>query len=282
MATAKYVDRRKDVMVGNLPDDFLRVGSSNQGTSQCSNASRPSQTIDHQNFTRYNSVAQITLCIVQAQLARNYSITKMDPYVRVRIGHTVYETHSHVRAGKFPNWNKTIHSYLPQGIKSLHLEVFDERTITPDERIAYADFEIPEEAFEGKFVDTWIPLSGRQGEGKEGSINITVLIRPVPYWPTVMPAAAPLMVIPQTGIAPMPYYMPAQPLGYPIIPQPMHNPQYPYPATQQQPYRPTEEDVKQMQEMFPAYDKEVIMGVLESSGGNKEQATTSLLSLSDK
>lgn len=36
----------------------------------------------------------------------------MDPYVRLRIGHTIYETQADVRGGKFPNWNKTITSYV--------------------------------------------------------------------------------------------------------------------------------------------------------------------------
>lgn len=52
-----------------------------------------------------------------------------------------------------------------------------QHTLTPDERIAYAEYVIPDEAMQGKFMDAWIPLSGKQGEGKEGSINITIYIR---------------------------------------------------------------------------------------------------------
>lgn len=51
-----------------------------------------------------------------------------------------------------------------------------QKTITADERIAHAEYVIPDEALQGKFIDTWIPLNGKQGEGKEGSINITVYI----------------------------------------------------------------------------------------------------------
>lgn len=284
MATAKYEEKRKNVMVGNLPEDFLRVSPPNSGTSSPTSNGPSVQPVQQRNFGPHSAVSQITLCIVQAQLTKNYSLTKMDPYVRVRIGHTVYETHADVRSGKFPNWNKTITSYLPQGIKTIYIEVFDEHTITADERIAQAEYSLPEEALQGKFVDTWIPLNGRQGEGKEGSINITVYITSTPYSP-MMSSAAPIMVVPQPAITPMPYYMSGRPVvQYPMV-QPMINPNYAYPAVQQQmqcPPPPTEEDIKQLQEMFPSFDREVILGVLENSGRNKEQAISSLLSLSEK
>ena len=286
METAKYVEKRKNVMVGNLPEDFLRVSpASSEANSPTSNSHPSTQPMQQRNFSPNNAVAQITICVVQAQLTKNYSLTKMDPYVRVRIGHTVYETHADVRGGKFPNWNKTITSYLPQGIKSIYIEVFDEHTLTADERIAHAEYVLTDEALQGKFVDTWVPLNGRQGEGKEGSINITVYITPTPYHSPMLPAATPIMVVPQPAVASLPYYMSARPVvQYPMV-QPMINPSYVYPPVQQQQPQcrppPSEEDIKQLQEMFPSFDKEVILGVLESSGRNKEQAITSLLALSE-
>jgi len=287
MATAKYIDKRKHVMVGNLPDDFLRVNTTNsEVSSPTRNSQSASQAVQQRYFGPNNAASQITICVVQAQLAKNYSLTKMDPYVRIRIGHTVYETQADVRAGKFPNWNKTITSYLPHGIKSIYIEVFDEHTLTADERIAHAEYILPEEALQGKFVDTWVPLSGRQGEEKEGSINITVYITPTPYQSPMLPAATPIMVVPQPAYAPLSYYTPTRSvIQYPMV-QPVMNPSYVYPSMQQQQQQcrppPSEEDIKQLQEMFPSYDKEVILGVLESSGRNKEQAITSLLTLSEK
>ncbi|XP_054724500.1 toll-interacting protein B-like [Uloborus diversus] len=281
MASAKYVDRRKNLMVGNLPDDFLRV-SQNDSVDRQPNA-RATRTQAANPYTLNASSFQITLCIVQAQLTKNYSLTKMDPYVRVRIGHSVYETHADVRGGKFPNWNKVITSYLPKGIKTIYIEVFDEHTITSDERIAYGEYTISEEAMQGKFEDTWVPLSGRQGEGKEGSINITVYITPAQYAPPVMPMAAPVMVVQQPVTHP--YYIPAQSVvPYPVGSLPMQAPMV-YPGVQQPAHRPappSEEDIKQLQDIFPSYDREVILGVLESSGGNKDQAISSLLELSGK
>ena len=47
------------------------------------------------------------------------------------------------------------------------------------------------------------------------------------------------------------------------------------------PSRPpvTDEDVRQMKEMFPTVDNEVVKSVLEATGGNKDQAVTNLLSM---
>ncbi|KAG8197608.1 hypothetical protein JTE90_001540 [Oedothorax gibbosus] len=289
MTTPKYAEQRDKVLIGRLPEDFLRVDTPER--EQATNASAQSlQAAQQFNYTPTQTAVQITMCIVQAQLTKNYSLTKMDPYCRVRIGHSIFETHSDIRGGKLPNWNKTITSYLAPGIKTINIDVYDEKTLTPDERIAYAEYVIPEEAMQGKFMDAWIPLSGKQGEGKEGSINITIYIRSVPYMPTIHPTYAPslynrnspIMVAPQPVVGIYPQYLPGQPMpvGYPMGPQPLQNPNYGYPVSQ--PYSPSEEDVKQMQEMFPAYDKEVILGVLESCRGNKEQVITSLLSLSDK
>lgn len=285
MASAKYVDRKENVMVGNLPDDFLRVSPSNSGTTSPTSNCVSNRPVQYRGFSPNNAAAQITISVIQAQLTKNYSLTKMDPYVRVRIGHTVYETHSDLRGGKFPNWNKTITSYLPQGVKTIYLDVFDERTLTADERIAHAEYTLTEEALEGKFVDTWVPLSGKQGEEKEGSINITLCITPAAYSP-MMAASNQIMVVPQPAMAQMPYYMGGRPIiQYPMAQQPMMNPNYGYPTMQPQLRMlppPTEEDIKQLQEMFPSYDKEVIISVLESSRGNKEHAISSLLALAEK
>lgn len=65
-----------------------------------------------------------------------------------------------------------IYSYLPTGVKSIGIEVYDECALTMDELIAYGQIPIPEPVFRQESVDHWFQLSGKQGENKEGSMRI--------------------------------------------------------------------------------------------------------------
>lgn len=254
------------VMLGSLPNDFLRVAPT-QAQSQEEADRAAAMHLQQQMIaqSRHSAVGRLQVSIVSAVLNKNYGMTRMDPYVRMRIGHQVLETQTDVNGAKNPRWNKTFQVYqLPKGVNTVHLEIFDERTLTDDELIAWVHLQIPEVVFQGETVDEWYSLSGKLGERQEGMINVVI------SYTTAPATVTPVMMMP--GM----YQYP----GYTSVPvytlPPAQQPASPVP-----PRQISEEERKQLEEMFPSVDAEVVKSVLEASQGNKEVAINSLLQMQE-
>ncbi|KAI0229582.1 Toll-interacting protein [Lamellibrachia satsuma] len=259
-------DRRQQVMLGDLPQDFLRVPSTPQG-QQLMNTVQPTTY----SFSQVNQT-KLTVTVVQAKLAKNYGFTKMDPYCRLRIAHSVFETPTAHNGAKSPNWNKTLNCYVAEGVDSIYVEIFDERAFTMDERVAWTHVQIPESVFSGETSDDWYLLNGQQGDAREGMINLVISYSKVPVQQMVVPqpmmytTGQPSMVMAPPAM-PVYYQQPGVPGGYVMPPSQPAGPRF------------TEEDVKQIQEMFPDTDTDVVRSLLETNMGNKDMTINNLLAM---
>ncbi|XP_075235121.1 toll-interacting protein-like [Lycorma delicatula] len=267
-------DRRKRVLIGTLPQDFLRISDTSQQQQESADqqaAIALQQQMYGSPFVQ-NAAGRLNITIGQAKLVKNYGMTRMDPYVRLRVGHCVYETHTDPNGGKNPRWNKVIQCLLPQGVSSIYLEIYDECSFTMDELIAWAKVPIPQAVLSGETHEDWYPLSGKQGDGLEGMINLVLSFSTAPVNPYFYPAGAvaPVMMVPSVNNTMFGIRSCAPVQVYTQPPQPEANgAQF------------SEQDLKQIEEMFPNMDKEVIKSVYEANRYNKTGAVNSLLLMAE-
>lgn len=264
-------ERWKRALIGPLSSDFLRIATSRevQEAADCQAAMalyQQQQTVSP--YMAPNIVGRLSITVAQAKLVRNYGLTRMDPYVRIRVGHFVYETQTDPNGSRMPRWNRVIQSQLPSGVHSISIEIYDECSFKMDELIAWADIKIPDIVLRGETHEDWYPLSGKQGDGVEGSIDLVFSFSAQQMHSYMyQPVPPPVVVIPSVA-------------GRPIYAQTNQQNQVSQ-TPQLLPIKISEADMKQVQEMFPNIDKEVIKSVFEANRGNKDTTINSLLQMTD-
>ncbi|XP_012527488.1 toll-interacting protein isoform X2 [Monomorium pharaonis] len=214
-------------------------------------------------------VGRLSITISQAKLVKNYGMTRMDPYARIRVGHSVFETHTDSNGGKNPHWNKVIQCNLPPGVTQIYVEIYDECSFVMDELIAWGHIEIPPQVIQkGETHEDWYMLSGKQGENQEGMINL-VFSYTTKYHPYM--GSSSIMMVPsgtmfgRVPYAPVNVYTAPQPIATPTVaPSSLPN---------------AEAELKQIAEMFPNVDKEVIKSVYDANQGKKDVTINSLLQM---
>uniref|UniRef100_A0A914R685 C2 domain-containing protein n=1 Tax=Parascaris equorum TaxID=6256 RepID=A0A914R685_PAREQ len=132
------------LLLGELPPDFLRLALpvAPAGVQQVVARAAvpvvitdPALAAQHNliqaqhafySFVPPNTRGRISITVVEAKLAKNYGIIRMDPYCRIRVGNAVFETQVHAKGGKAPRWDYIMNAYLPHGVESIYLQIYDE------------------------------------------------------------------------------------------------------------------------------------------------------------
>jgi toll-interacting protein len=271
----------------SIPPDFLRLTPSNFQVVADHEAAMAlhQQQIGFPAFgLAANTAGRLSITVAQAKLVKNYGLTRMDPYVRIRVGHYIYETQTDQNGGKTPRWNRVFHTQLPNGVNKIFLEIYDECNFTMDELIAWAEIKIPEAVIDKcETHEDWYALCGKSGDHKEGMIDLVLSFTPASclYQRPVQPTQQNVVIVPNVSGRALPVYVQPQPTPIQQIAQPQDM-QQPMPQALPPIIQPlTDEDIANLMEMFPNIDKEVIKSIGEANRGDKDATINSLLQLTN-
>ncbi|XP_058961241.2 toll-interacting protein B [Pocillopora verrucosa] len=276
---------RANVMTGDLPEDFLRLSPAVNQAPPPAGQMVPVQPVTYYQPTGFmqpiqpQHIGRLSITVQQAKLAKNYGITRMDPYCRITVGNHVFESPTAHNGSTNPRWNKLMSIPMQEGVKNVYVEIFDERAFSVDERIAWGLVAIKDSVFSGETLEDWYSLSGKQGEDKEGMINLVFSYRQVSapppqamMYPSMPVTNVPVMMVPQPVV---PGTQVLYPGGYgPGQPVPTGPQQH-----QQQPHQLNQQDITGLKDMFPSMEEGVIRSVLEACRGDVNAATTHLLGM---
>ena len=142
------------------------------------------------------------------------------------------------------NFKSYLHLYQStlKGTKTIDVEIYDECTFTNDAMVAHSTLPLPEDVFKHVVVDEWFPLSGQEGHEKEGVLHLILSLQPIRQ------THGPPMVTSAQG--------------------------------QAQPKIPTDEQLTDLNKMFPNLDKDIIKTVFMEKGGHQEEIVNVLLQMS--
>uniref|UniRef100_A0A182VXI8 C2 domain-containing protein n=1 Tax=Anopheles minimus TaxID=112268 RepID=A0A182VXI8_9DIPT len=265
--TPRSNEHWKRAYLGPLPDEFLRVTTAQDIQEVSDRQAALALQSYHNTYTPHmapNFVGRLSITIAQAKLVKNYGITRMDPYVRLRVGHFVYETQTAPNGGRNPRWNRVIHCQLPAGVETIALEIYDECNFSMDELIAWAEIRIPQSVLRGETHEDWYPLSGKQGEGLEGSIDMVMSFNNMVVQPRMIQTNAPVVLVPNVASGtPMPVFVAPNQPQVARLPPPVLS----------------DDDLTRIHEMFPQVDKEVIKSVAIANNQDRDAVINALLQM---
>ncbi|CAF4498545.1 unnamed protein product [Rotaria sp. Silwood1] len=245
--------RSRVVMLGDLPTDFLRIQLVESQIYE-------PPIFQHELEENPNFLGYFTVTIAEAKLIKNsgpLGLLRMDPYVRFQIGPISHETLTASGGGKNPQWNASYRIDLFKGMDKIHIELYDQRSFTEDSFIGECDIEIPHEVIDGRTHQHWYPLMGRETNANENQGDILIIMSLSPMISDNPPAIENSSLInSSTGSSST-----SSQSNSIIESTPMYS----------------SDDIRTIEEMFPAIDRQIIIELMDKNGGNKDIVVNHLL-----